>query len=77
MQMGKKDSWNRHARKTSVFSRGRSGERPAGHHHPKPQEHLQPGYLIQCSVAMKRHQDQGNPSKGKHLTEGLLAVSEI
>lgn len=33
--------------------------------------------LSQCSVAVKRHHDQGISLKRKHLTMGLLTVSEV
>ncbi|KAL6081559.1 hypothetical protein STEG23_000580, partial [Scotinomys teguina] len=35
-----------------------------------------PDCLGQCSVAVKKHHDQGNSYKRKHLLEGLLTVSE-
>ena len=35
---------------------------------------LLPRYLSHCSMAAKRHHDQGNVCKRKDLTEGLLTV---
>ena len=32
--------------------------------------------LSRCSIAVKRHHDQGNASKGKHLIGVLFTVSE-
>jgi hypothetical protein len=34
-------------------------------------------YRSQCSTSVKRHHDQGNFYKRKHLIGGLLAVSEV
>ena len=33
-------------------------------------------YLSQCSIAVRRHHDQGNSYKRNHLNGGLLTVSE-
>jgi hypothetical protein len=35
------------------------------------------GCLSHCSIVVKRHHDQGNSYKRKHLMEGFLTVSEI
>ena len=34
-------------------------------------------YHSHCSIAMKRHHDQGNSYKRNHFIEGLLIDSEV